>query len=95
MGDEKTFDFSEYRSGSGSLVPCKNCNQPIPASSIRCPHCGVHFRGIAADFVPGIEKETVTHKRWIKAAAYFILMLAVGVLLLFFGHIIFQQGKTF
>lgn len=33
-------------------VPCVRCKQPIAARAKRCPHCKIHFTGLAEDFAP-------------------------------------------
>ncbi|GMW00630.1 MAG: hypothetical protein AMXMBFR84_17670 [Candidatus Hydrogenedentota bacterium] len=72
------FDFSAYRSGRGALVPCRRCKKPIPADSTRCGHCGLHFRGHAAEFVSSFEAPRKRFGRLARMVVGFLL----GALLL-------------
>lgn len=81
MSDNKIVDFTQYRSGSGALVPCRRCLAPIPADSTTCSRCGLHFRGRAADFAPGANEPAELPNRWLKIATYAVLtLLAAGAL---------------
>jgi hypothetical protein len=78
MSDEP-LNFEEHRrrrQADAELVPCAKCKTRIPALSTRCPECGVHFSGVAEDFVQeGVGgRGTPT---WVVVVAVLLLMVVL------------------
>lgn len=82
MSDDAPFDFTAYREGTGQVVPCGHCQRPIPADAVRCPECGVHFRGRAADFAPDAHLGAKPLKRWVRITVWVVVAAAAALALL-------------
>jgi hypothetical protein len=92
MSDDDPIKLADYRAGKyddGDQVPCAKCGCLVHAYNTRCPHCGVHFDGVACDFRDSLgEQVTTGHRqrvRWIAvvllvAIAVFVVATTVGLL---------------
>lgn len=79
MEDDRIFDLTEYRRGTGNLVPCPRCSRPIPASATRCPECRVHFQGQAYEFAEAKAGPLDSGRPVIRVAAW-VLLIALALI---------------
>jgi hypothetical protein len=86
--DDDVLRFDDYRKRRGrgdddsdggnddeNVVRCARCGQRIPAISLQCPQCRVHFRGEAQDFIHPDEQRRPT------AGGRFWMMIVAGLLI--------------
>jgi len=83
MPDDNIVDLNEYRSrkkGDDQWVTCPRCGARIYAHTMRCPDCGVHFRGLAYEFSPeeNAERRQPRAIRWLAV----VLLVLAGVCVL-------------
>jgi hypothetical protein len=88
MADDEILNIEQHRQAKeddSSSVRCFRCGKSIPAVSTRCPHCRVHFQGVAEDF-DGEEDE---YRR--KRQPWWVIITAI-ILLLFLIAGVFEFG---
>jgi hypothetical protein len=89
MADDEFLSFDEHRQewvDDDSSVRCFRCGKSIPAIATRCPHCRVHFQGVADDFDREGEEEYARAGR-----PWWVIVTAVA-LLLFMIYSVFEFG---
>lgn len=59
-------------------VSCPKCKQPASGRASRCPHCGVHFSGFAADFAP---KPHFLSKPWVRVVLLVLIIALIAAAL--------------
>lgn len=70
--------IEDYQDAESPKVRCAHCGKLIVKNATTCPHCGVHFRGHAYEFVHESEREAESPKTpVIKTIAWGIVLLIV------------------
>ena len=88
MDEKGPLNLGEYLArveDEGERVECARCGMFIPAATPRCPHCGIHFNGMAEDFTPGAQGRE--DRRCVRAYVLLIVFV-LGVLLGVLGWVL-------
>ena len=86
MQDDDPLNLEEFRGRiqNEDRVPCARCGRPIASAATRCPHCSVHFSGIAYDFTPGANDLNTRRDRLRRVTAWILfgicLLIAIVAL---------------